>query len=46
MGLKLPIVVRLTGTNEEQAREILGDMNLEVASTMDEGVKKAIELAR
>jgi succinyl-CoA synthetase beta subunit len=46
MNLDLPVVVRLTGTNEEEGRKILGELNLETASTMDEGVKKAIELAR
>jgi succinyl-CoA synthetase beta subunit len=46
MNLDLPVVVRLTGTNEEIGREILGELDLHTASTMDEGVKKAIELAR
>lgn len=40
-----PVVVRLTGTNEKEAREILAGTNLVPAETMDEGVKKAIELA-
>lgn len=44
-NLELPVVVRLTGTNEEEAREILGKISLTTASTMDEGVEKAIELA-
>jgi succinyl-CoA synthetase beta subunit len=46
MNLELPVVVRLTGTNEEQGREILSQVRLHSAATMDEGVKKAIELAR
>jgi len=46
LDLKLPLVVRLTGTNEEQAREILSEVRLVSAETMDEGVRKAIELAR
>ncbi len=46
LNLKQPIVVRLTGTNEDEAKEILAEMSLEAASTMDEGVMKAIELAR
>jgi succinyl-CoA synthetase beta subunit len=45
-GLDVPIVVRLTGTNEEEAREILSELtSLHTAETMDEAVKKAIELA-
>jgi succinyl-CoA synthetase beta subunit len=46
MDLKLPVVVRLTGTNEEQGREILSEVRVDTAATMDEGVKKAIEAAR
>jgi succinyl-CoA synthetase beta subunit len=45
MDLNLPIVIRLTGTNEKEAKEILSKMELNTASTMDDGVKKAIELA-
>jgi succinyl-CoA synthetase beta subunit len=40
-----PVVVRLTGTNEKEAREILAGTKLTPADTMDDGVKKAIELA-
>jgi succinyl-CoA synthetase beta subunit len=46
MRLEQPVVVRLTGTNEEQAREILRQIpSLHTAETMDDAVKKAIELA-
>jgi len=46
MNLKLPVVVRLTGTNEAEAREILRALpSLHTAETMDEAVKKAIALA-
>ncbi len=46
MDLKIPIVVRLTGTNEKEGREILGGLtSLHTAETMDDAVKKAIELA-
>jgi succinyl-CoA synthetase beta subunit len=45
--VKLPIVARLTGTNEEQAREILKSVaGLTTAATMDEAVQRAVELAR
>jgi succinyl-CoA synthetase beta subunit len=42
-----PIVVRLTGTNEEAARAILAESGLEVVSavTMDEVVQQGIRLA-
>ncbi len=46
MDLKLPVVVRLTGTNEKLGREILSELNLPTATTMDDGVKQAIELAK
>jgi succinyl-CoA synthetase beta subunit len=46
MKLDLPVVVRLTGTNEEEAREILKQLPaLHTAETMDEAVQKAIDLA-
>ena len=45
-GVKLPIVIRLTGTNEAEAREILKQaQGLTPAESMDEAVKKAVELA-
>ncbi|UCH84807.1 MAG: succinate--CoA ligase subunit beta, partial [Candidatus Latescibacterota bacterium] len=45
MDLRHPVVVRLTGTNEKEGKAILAEFDLHAASTMDEGVKKAIELA-
>lgn len=45
LGIDVPLIVRLTGTNEETAREILTDTDLIPVATMDEGVKKAIEVA-
>ncbi len=45
MDIDLPIVVRLTGTNEEEARVLLAETDLVAAETMDEAVQKAIELA-
>ncbi len=44
MDINVPIVVRLTGTNEEEGRALLADTDLVSADTMDEAVKKAIEL--
>ena len=44
---ELPIVVRLTGTNEKEAKEILKELpNLISVSSMAEGAKKAVELAK
>jgi len=46
MGVKLPIVIRLTGTNEDKAREILKQTDLIPVASMREGAKKAVEIAR
>lgn len=43
--LKVPIVIRLTGTNEEIAMKILTVNGFSASSDMDEAVKKAVELA-
>ncbi|MGB8656359.1 MAG: ADP-forming succinate--CoA ligase subunit beta [Candidatus Zixiibacteriota bacterium] len=42
---KVPIVVRLTGTNEDRARKILEEIHLTATSSMEEVVKRAIELS-
>jgi succinyl-CoA synthetase beta subunit len=42
---KVPIVVRLTGTNETEAHVILSEVGLPIAPGMEEVVKRAIELA-
>ncbi|HEY9228062.1 MAG TPA: ADP-forming succinate--CoA ligase subunit beta [Gemmatimonadaceae bacterium] len=44
--LKVPIVIRLTGTNEEIAMKILKDNGFSASSDMDEAVQKAVELAK
>ena len=45
IDIELPIVIRLTGTNEDRALEILEDDGLSAYTSMDEVVKKAVELA-
>jgi succinyl-CoA synthetase beta subunit len=45
IGTKLPVVVRLTGTNEAEGRQILQEVGLEVGSSMEEAVKKAVSKA-
>ena len=48
VGLKVPLVVRLEGTNVELGRKILQDSKLNVvaAADMADGAKKIVELAR
>ena len=43
---KVPLVVRLTGTNEKEGREILAGAGMNPVETMDEGARRAVELAR
>jgi len=43
--LKVPLVIRLTGTNEEIAVKILKENGLSAMTDMDEAVKKTVALA-
>ncbi|MEO7083118.1 MAG: ADP-forming succinate--CoA ligase subunit beta [Gemmatimonadaceae bacterium] len=43
--LKVPIVIRLTGTNEEIAMKILQENGFSASSDMDEAVQQAVKLA-
>jgi len=44
--LKIPIVIRLTGTNEEIAMKILHENGFTASADMDEAVEKAVALAK
>ena len=44
--LKVPLVIRLTGTNEEIAMKILTENGFSASSDMDEAVQKAVALAK
>ncbi len=45
IDLEIPLVVRLTGTNEEEGRKILSDAGIPAMINMTEAAKKAIALA-
>ncbi|RMH15755.1 MAG: ADP-forming succinate--CoA ligase subunit beta [Gemmatimonadetes bacterium] len=45
IDIKTPIVIRLTGTNEEEALRILEEAGFSAFTSMDEVVQKAVELA-
>jgi succinyl-CoA synthetase beta subunit len=45
-GLQVPLVIRLTGTNEVAARKILADAGLSATTSMDEGVRAVIAKAQ
>ncbi len=44
--LKVPIVIRLTGTNEETAVKILKENGFSASNDMDEAVQKAVSLVK
>ena len=43
---KLPIVVRLVGTNEEEGKRILNEAGMQVLDSMEEAARLAVNLAR
>lgn len=45
IDLRVPLVIRLTGTNEELAKDILAEAGFPFASSMDDVVEKAVDLA-
>jgi len=46
IAIACPIVIRLTGTNEDIAVRILTDAGFEALTDMDEAVQQAVKLAR
>lgn len=45
IDIKVPLVIRLTGTNESEGVKILEDAGMSAATSMDEVVEKAVALA-
>ena len=45
IDIEVPIVIRLTGTNEDLARQILADAGFTAGTSMDEVVQEAMRLA-
>jgi succinyl-CoA synthetase beta subunit len=45
MDFDLPLVIRLTGTNEEEGVKILEDAGFSASTSMDEVVERAVEMA-
>jgi len=43
---KVPIVIRLTGTNEEEGQKILAEAGLSFETSMEEAARKAVEICR
>ena len=44
--INVPLVIRIAGTNEQEALDILKENGLEAYRSMDEAAIKAVELAR
>jgi succinyl-CoA synthetase beta subunit len=44
--VRVPIVIRLTGTNEAEAIRILNAVGMTALSDMDEAVQRVVQLAR
>ena len=46
LDIPVPLVVRLTGTNEKEAKELLAEHNVNTFSTMREAVDEAVALSK
>ena len=46
LDINKPLVIRLSGTNEEEGRQILKDNGFETAATMEEAAEKIVALTR
>lgn len=46
IDIKIPLVIRLTGTNEEEGLRILQEAGFGATTSMDEVVQKAVEMAK
>ena len=44
VGIKIPIVVRMIGTNEGEAKEILRAHGIHALDSLEEGVRRVVEL--
>jgi succinyl-CoA synthetase beta subunit len=45
IGIHVPVLIRLVGTNQEEGRQILKEAGIEVFDTMDQAAQKAVLLA-
>ena len=45
IDIKPPVVIRLTGTNEEEGLEILADAGFSACTSMDDVVERAVQMA-
>jgi succinyl-CoA synthetase beta subunit len=45
IGIPVPVLIRLVGTNQEEGRQILKEAGIEAFDTMDQAAQKAVLLA-
>ena len=46
IGIPVPVVIRLVGTNQEKGREILAEVGIQTYEFMHEAAAKAVEIAK
>lgn len=46
IGIPVPVVIRLVGTNEDKGREILSEVGIDAYKFMHEAAQKAVEIAK
>jgi succinyl-CoA synthetase beta subunit len=44
MGITIPMVIRLVGTNEKEGQKILADANIPSLNSMEEAAEKAVKM--
>jgi succinyl-CoA synthetase beta subunit len=45
VGINIPLVVRMVGTNEAEGRDILNKAGIEVLDTMEDAASKAVQVS-
>lgn len=46
LSSRVPLVVRMVGTNEEEGRKLLENIGIKIYNSMEEAAQRAVELAR
>jgi succinyl-CoA synthetase beta subunit len=46
VGINIPLVVRMVGTNEAEGKKILNEAEIEVLDTMEDAARKAVEVSQ
>ncbi|HXX88010.1 MAG TPA: hypothetical protein VEH86_06165, partial [Candidatus Acidoferrum sp.] len=46
LGIKMPMVIRLVGTNEKEGKKILREAGLHAFDSMEEAARQIVEFSR